>query len=72
MANMKQGILKIELERRGVAYASLAKACGVNRSTVLRWACGLVPAERVAAVERLTGIPRETLRPDIFKQGADA
>jgi len=38
----------------------------------LRWACGLVPAERVAAVERLTGIPRETLRPDIFKERAGA
>ena len=69
---MKQGVLKIELEGRGVTYAALAKAVGVNRSTVLRWACGLVPAERVAAVERLTGIPRETLRPDIFKERAGA
>ncbi len=72
MRCMKQGVLKIELEGRGVTYAALAKAVGVNRSTVLRWACGLVPAERVAAVERLTGIPRETLRPDIFKERAGA
>jgi transcriptional regulator with XRE-family HTH domain len=39
---------------------------GVNKSTVLRWEEGKVPVDRLADVERVTGIPRAQLRPDIF------
>lgn len=46
--------------------ADLAGDFGVDKSTVLRWETGKVPADRVLEVERITGISRHQLRPDIF------
>lgn len=46
--------------------ATLAAAIGVNKSTVLRWLENRLPAERVLDVERITGISRHELRPDIY------
>lgn len=46
--------------------AGLARAIGVNKSTITRWATGRVPAERVLDVERVTGVPRHDLRPDLY------
>lgn len=37
---------------------------GVTPQAVWRWR--RVPAEHALAIEKLTGIPRERLRPDIF------
>jgi DNA-binding transcriptional regulator YdaS (Cro superfamily) len=48
-----------------------ADRLGVNRSTLTRWAENGVPAERVVEVERVTGIPREQLRPDLFQKEQD-
>jgi DNA-binding transcriptional regulator YdaS (Cro superfamily) len=45
------------LERLGLAI-------GITAQAVWKW--NRVPANRVIAVERATGIPRERLRPDIF------
>lgn len=42
----------------------LAEALGVTRSAVSQWP--RVPAERVIDVERITGVPRHELRPDIY------
>ena len=47
--------------------AELARRLDLTPQTVARWRRERVPAERVADVERLTGIPREDLRPDIFR-----
>jgi DNA-binding transcriptional regulator YdaS (Cro superfamily) len=47
-------------------YAKVGQLLGVTRQTVYRWVWNRVPAERVAEVEYVTGIPRERLRPDIF------
>jgi DNA-binding transcriptional regulator YdaS (Cro superfamily) len=44
----------------------LGNILGVNKTTVLRWEKRRIPAERVSEVERVTGIPRQKLRPDIF------
>ena len=44
----------------------LARALGVTPGAVSQW--DRVPAERVIDVERLTGIPRHDLRPDIYPQ----
>ena len=46
--------------------ADLARTLGVNKSTITRWASGRVPAERVLDVERITGVPRHALRPDLY------
>lgn len=48
--------------------ARLAALLGVARQAVYQWS--KIPAERVADIERLTGIPRAELRPDIFGDAA--
>lgn len=52
--------------------ASVAIAAGVDKATVTRWGQKRVPAERVLQVERITGIPRHMLRPDIYPQDLPA
>ncbi len=42
----------------------LSFALGLSRAAVSRWR--RVPAERCKAVEKITGIPRSLLRPDIY------
>ena len=42
----------------------LARALGLTRSAVHQWK--QVPAHRLVEVERITGIPREALRPDLY------
>jgi len=53
-------------QRRGSA-SDLARALCVKHSTVLRWAANRVPADRVEAVARATGIDAGVLRPDLAK-----
>jgi DNA-binding transcriptional regulator YdaS (Cro superfamily) len=52
------------ISQRG-ARAALAKALQISHSAVRQWG-SVVPAERVVQVEGVTGIPRESLRPDMF------
>lgn len=52
--------------RRG-ATAELARVLGVTPAAIRQWD-GHIPAERVVAVEAATGIPREALRPDLFRR----
>lgn len=51
-----------------IEYASdtsiVAKAIQQNHQTIYYWK--RVPAIHVRTIEKLTGIPREELRPDIF------
>lgn len=46
----------------------LAAACGITHGAILQWS--RVPSDRLIAVEDATGIPREELRPDLFKREA--
>lgn len=45
--------------------ANLAAALGLTRQAVYYWRIG-IPVRRVVDVERVTGIPRRELRPDVF------
>lgn len=47
---------------------SLARKLGIKQPTIWRWihVQKRIPAERVLAVESLTGVPRHELRPDIY------
>lgn len=67
IAGMKHDFLSL-LTERGIRRIDLAKKLNVHKSLVTRWVKGRVPAERVLEVERVTGIPRERIRPDIFGQ----
>lgn len=58
------------LSKRGKT-AELARALHLTHTAVRRWN-GKPPAERVIEVETATGIPREELRPDLYRRGAKA
>lgn len=45
--------------------SKLARHLGVTRQAISAWP--VVPIDRLKDVEKFTGIPRETLRPDIFR-----
>lgn len=48
--------------------ARLAATIGVHHSQIVRWRrSGRVPAGRLAGLEAATGIPRASLRPDLFE-----
>lgn len=46
-----------------------ARLLGVDKTTLLRWEDGIVkiPHDRVLEVERVTGISRHELRPDLSR-----
>lgn len=45
----------------------LAEGVGVTTQAVWKWKrAGEVPLDRVIAIEKFTGVPREQLRPDVF------
>ena len=49
-------------DQRGL-MAKIASELGITRAAVSTWE--RVPAERLVEIERITGIPRHLLRPDI-------
>ena len=53
--------------RTGLTLQQLAGRIGVHKTTILRWEEGRVPAERMVEIERVTGLPRRELRPDLFQ-----
>lgn len=58
---------------RQVKKLQLAQALGITHGAISQWS--QVPSERVLDVERITGISRHELRPDVFgpdKQGEAA
>jgi len=54
---------KRAIEAAGSA-ANLARLLGVTRQAVWRWR--KIPLKHMKTLEKLLGIPREKLRPDIF------
>jgi DNA-binding transcriptional regulator YdaS (Cro superfamily) len=54
--------------QRGM-LAKIAHDLGITRAAVVKW--DKVPAERVVEIERITGIPREKLGPDLFAPCAE-
>ncbi len=59
---------------KGISMKSLGKLFKqpYDKTTVLRWERDGVPLERVVEVEEVTGIPREQLRPDMFRTSSSA
>jgi transcriptional regulator with XRE-family HTH domain len=58
-------------DRSNLTLEQLGMLLGVNKSTVLRWENGRVPAERLAEVEAMTGVSRHDLRPDLYPAAAE-
>jgi hypothetical protein len=49
------------------SQVELARRIGVVQSAIHKWATR-IPADRVLDIERASGIPREKLRPDLYKR----
>lgn len=45
-------------------HKALADALGISRAAISQWT--RIPAEKVLRVERITGVPRTVLRPDLY------
>ena len=43
----------------------LARLLAIQHSAILKWA--KVPAARIVEIERVTKVPREELRPDLYR-----
>lgn len=48
---------------------ALARKMGVSQTAVNKMLHGKVPAERAVQLEQVTGVPRGTFRPDLFRSG---
>lgn len=61
----KPGIIRA-IESAG-SMSELARQLGVSYQSVQQWRDReQIPAERVLAVEKLTGVSRHVLRPDLY------
>jgi len=60
----------MEAVKDRMPLARLAREIGITRGAVAQWE--RVPAERIGDVARVTGIPQERLRPDLFKTSEQA
>ena len=60
---MRESGLQKALDAAG-GVAALARALDITQPSVSGWS--KIPAERVLAVESLTGVPRNQLRPDLY------
>jgi DNA-binding transcriptional regulator YdaS (Cro superfamily) len=63
---MESAQLKEIFLSKGFKLAGIARELGVNKSAVTRWTQSRIPAERVSEIEKITGVPREVLRPDLW------
>jgi DNA-binding transcriptional regulator YdaS (Cro superfamily) len=57
--------LKAAVTKAGGVRA-LARLLNITHAAILQW--GRVPTERIIEIERVTGIPRERLRPELYRQ----
>lgn len=69
---MKETRLSQLLEAEDMRLIDLARALGVHKSIVTRWAQKEIPHTRIRDVERATGIPAAKLRPDLAELLAPA
>lgn len=56
----------VEAKKAAGGGSRLAKGLGLRRQAVYQW--DKIPAGHVLKVEELTGVPRSTLRPDLYPQ----
>jgi DNA-binding transcriptional regulator YdaS (Cro superfamily) len=57
-------------EKTNQSLEAFGKMFGVEKTTVRYWERVRVPPERVAEIEKATGIPRHELRPDLYEGAA--
>jgi hypothetical protein len=68
IGGMKNQGLKLAVEKAGGRVANLAKRLGLGAAAVYRWDRATIPLERMFQIERELGVPRELLRPELYKK----
>lgn len=63
---MKKDPIILTIANKLGGHAAFARSLGLHRTATFQWR--RVPVDRLQAVEKLSGVPREKLRPDIFKR----
>lgn len=64
MSEMKQRPKELTRLFKRLRPSELARGLGISSAAVYAWR--EIPLDRIADVERISGVPREQLRPDIF------
>ena len=67
--------VKVKKENPGIAKAiavagsqvNLAEMLDCTQPNVFRWLYHQVPAERAVQIEKVTGVSRRLMRPDLFR-----
>lgn len=63
---MSANAIRAAIEKAG-SRSQLARMLRVDQTTIRDWLrVGQAPAARVLAIERLTGVSRHELRPDLY------
>lgn len=65
----KDPVIAVAADRCG-GVVKLSLMLGLSRAAVALW--HRVPAERVLQVEKITGVPRHLLRPDVYPEPGKA
>jgi DNA-binding transcriptional regulator YdaS (Cro superfamily) len=65
-SDVSQKVIQVAIDKAG-GMRPLARAIGISYQAIQSWK-KRIPAERVLAVERATGISREVLRPDLYSR----
>ena len=65
--NLRAG-LDAAIEAAG-SVTELARRIGVSSQAISQWS--RVPPSRIIEIEDATSVPREVLRPDLYRQGAE-
>lgn len=66
MSDMDMGLVEAVAAMR--TKTALAEALGISLQAVSGW--DKIPLSRLLDVEKVTGVPREKLRPDLYRQAA--
>jgi DNA-binding transcriptional regulator YdaS (Cro superfamily) len=64
----KRNPIIFKAARKLGGIVAMSQALGLSRGAASQWQ--EIPVDHVAKLEKLTGIPREVLRPDIFRREA--
>jgi DNA-binding transcriptional regulator YdaS (Cro superfamily) len=57
--------LKLAVEAAG-GLRALARLLEISHNSIVKW--NRIPADRVVEIEKLTGVARERLRPDLYRR----
>jgi DNA-binding transcriptional regulator YdaS (Cro superfamily) len=63
---MRDPGLRKAIEAAG-SRSELARRLGISQQAVSQWRT--IPPRQIVAVEQATGVPREELRPDLYREG---